>query len=195
MIGQLQLAFHRVPSLVVLVCCLGISAGAMADPVADLARGRELQKAGNCGDAISYLLRAARSGEGYAEAYLLLGLCYEELGRAENAVWAYGQVSGDKRYGAEAIYYMAQLYLGGKKYLEAARIFLSVAKHHPRSNWAAPALERAGWCFQKAEKRRRAYEVYLEALEMVERKDLRRDIKKRIKDMGYYVPDGSVEGQ
>ena len=146
-----------------------------------------MKKAGNCVAAVEHLLAAARAGEG-AEAYLLLGLCYEELGREQNAVWAYGQVSSDKRYGAEAVYYMAMLYLKDKRYLEAARIFLSVEKYHPGSEWAAPSLERAGWCFEKGGKRRRAYEVYKQALTKVSRGRLKKDLRERIEELGYYVP-------
>ena len=165
---------------------IGMVTAVMADAAADLAEGKRLKKAGRCAAAAELLLSAARGGE--AEAYLLLGLCYEELGRAENAVWAYGQVSAHRQHGGEAVYYMAQLYLGEKRYLEAARIFLSVAKYHRGSRWAAPAMERAGWCFEKAGKRRRAYEVYLEALELIERGEQKKDIRRRIEEMGYYVP-------
>ncbi len=165
---------------------------AQATPLEDLARGKALQKADQWQAAVPHLLQAARSGE-QSEAYLLLGLCYEQLGRKGNALWAYGQVSGDAQYGAEAIYYMAQLYVTEKRYQEAARVFLSVTKYHPGSRFAAPALERAGWCLQKAGKKRRAYEVYLEALEQVEQEELRQEIRQRIKKMGYYLP-GDGEG-
>ncbi len=170
----------------IIILLLVVSYFSYADTAADLAKGKELEQAGEYGRAVEYLLRAAKSGTA-PKAYIMLGLCYEKLVRKGNALWAYGQVSGDAQYGAEAIYYMAQLYVTEKRYQEAARVFLSVAKYHPGSRFTAPAWERAGWCLQKAGKKRRAYEVYLTALEQVERQELRQEIRQRIKKMGYYV--------
>jgi tetratricopeptide (TPR) repeat protein len=167
---------------------LGIMLGlADASPSDDLSLGKQLEKAGQYAAAAGHFLRAAKSGA-HPEAYILLGLCYEELGRNANAIWAYGQVSADKQHGAAAIYYMAVLYLAERRYLEAARIFLSVEKYHANSNWTSPALERAGWCLQQAGKKRRAYQVYLHALELVKEAELRLEIKQRIERLGYYVP-------
>jgi len=171
-----------------LIACLGIISGlAFGGPADELSLGKELKKKGEKAAAAALFLRAARSGE-CPEAYVLLGLCYEELDRKSNAIWAYAQVSGDRRHGASAIYYMAQLYLAEKRYIEAARIFLSVEKHHPNSNWANPSLVRAGWCLEQAGKKRRAYETYLRALDRAERDELREELKRRIKKLGYYVP-------